>query len=109
MEGRDVGKGGEMVPVAPMSPYTVIRCALSAYIRPLITIFSHSVNELSFWAARRARMRATFCWGVSGCCGGGGGGGLGECKFGGFREVCDGDAEGEKVLAAVRRIEEGLL
>lgn len=60
-------------------------------------------------------MRATFCWGVSGCCcccddGGGGGGELGDCAFGGgFREGWDGDAEGEKVLAAVRRMEAGLL
>ena len=57
-------------------------------------------------------MRATFCWGVSVCCdwgGGGGGGGLGMCAFGGLREVCEGDEEGEKVLAAERRMEAGLL
>lgn len=93
----------------------MIRCALSAHILPLITVLSHSVNEFSFWAMRSARMRSTFCFGVSGRGGALGilGFGIGGCRRCEGIDVAEADEEGllgeaEKVLAE-RRIWEGLL
>lgn len=93
----------------------VILCALSAHTLPLITVRSHNVNEFNFWAMRSARMRSTFCFGVSGRGGGVGilGFGIGGCRrCGGIDEAEAGEedvlGEAEKVCGE-RRIWDGLL
>lgn len=53
------------IPVNPISPNAVIRCALSATFRPVSTTRSHSGISAALAAARAALKRATFWRGVS--------------------------------------------
>ncbi len=60
-------KGRRMreIPLAPISPRTVNRCAISAHILPLTTTRSQ-VDICPSLAANLASLSlATFCWGVS--------------------------------------------
>lgn len=83
---------------------------MSAHFRPRSTVLFHRERGFCFSAARRARRRATFCWGVS--FGGGVGDGLLLGAGGGGRRGGGGELvleeEGKMVLAE-QRIEEGLL
>jgi hypothetical protein len=57
-------KGGE-IPVIPISPKAVTRCALSAHTRPLIMNLSKPESFASLARAAASLSRRTFCCGVS--------------------------------------------
>ena len=54
-----------MIPVSPISPKAVTRCALSAHTRPLIINLSKPETFASLARAAASLSRRTFCCGVS--------------------------------------------
>jgi hypothetical protein len=59
------GERGDNIPVIPINPKAVTRCALSAHTRPLMTSLSKPETLASRARAAASLNRRTFCCGVS--------------------------------------------